>query len=201
MALELGFGNITQIMSAITPLLLIFFLLMSSVINHDIKGIVYLMGVLLAIFVAGILANMVASPRNPLAPLTCQLFNIPGYPQQYNNPALNSLIITFTATYLMIPLYQQNETNPLLIAVLLLLLAVDAITKVTLLCNTWSGIIFGSLLGVFLGSMYFSMLYNYGSKDLLYFMETVSDRKICSMPRKQKFKCNVYKNGELIQTL
>ena len=31
------------------------------------------MGVLLAVFVAGILANMVASPRNPLAPLTCQL--------------------------------------------------------------------------------------------------------------------------------
>ena len=90
------------------------------------------MGVLLAVFVAGILA----SPRNPLAPLTCQLFNIPGYPAQYNNPALNSLIITFTATYLMIPLYQQNETNPLLIAVLLLLLAVDGITKVTLLYNT-----------------------------------------------------------------
>ena len=87
MALALRFENITQILSAITPLLLIFFLLMSSVINHDIKGIIYLMGVLLAVFVAGILANMVASPRNPLAPLTCQLFNIPGYPAQYNNPA------------------------------------------------------------------------------------------------------------------
>ena len=48
MAIPNTFSNIFKIFSAISPLLLGFFLVMSSLFNKNIKGLVYLSGVLLA---------------------------------------------------------------------------------------------------------------------------------------------------------
>ena len=41
-------------------------------------------------------------------------------------------------------------------------------------------------------------MYSYGASKYLFFNEVSSDKEMCSMPTKQKFKCAVYKNGELI---
>ena len=48
MAIKLTLYNILQLFSLISPLLLVFFLVMSSLFNQNLKGIVYLAGVLLA---------------------------------------------------------------------------------------------------------------------------------------------------------
>ena len=84
---------------------------------------------------------------------------------------------------------------------LLVLILIDGITRVLWLCTTWAGIIFGTLIGVMLGMAYFSILHNSGADNLLYFSDSVSNRTVCSRPKKQQFKCNVYKNGELVQSL
>ena len=37
--------------------------------------------------------------------------------------------------------------------------------------------------------------------SMLYSTDYISDKQVCSMPSEQKFKCKVYKNGELISTV
>ena len=37
-----------------------------------------------------------------------------------------------------------------------------------------------------------------GSHKHLFFNETQSDKVVCSRPKKQQFKCQVYKNGKLV---
>ena len=59
MALTLEPKNIVQVISAILPFLVTFYLVMSSVINADIKAIIYLLGVLGSVFVSGIFANVI----------------------------------------------------------------------------------------------------------------------------------------------
>jgi hypothetical protein len=37
--------------------------------------------------------------------------------------------------------------------------------------------------------------------ELLYYDDLISNKIACSKPSQQKFKCSVYKNGELLKTL
>lgn len=201
MALTLEPKNIAQVLSAIMPFLITFYLIMSSVINADVKAIIYLLGLLGAILISGIFANVIKSKRSPYAPLFCEMFKVPFYNTSYHIPSLNSVILGFTLSYLTIPMRYTQQFNPLLFGFLLVLMLIDGITRVLWMCTTWAGIIFGSLIGIILGMAYFSILHNAGADNLLYFSNSVSDRAICSRPKKQQFKCNVYKNGELVQSL
>lgn len=201
MSLNLSFSNIFQVLSAIMPFLVTFYLIMSSVINSDMKGVVYLIGVVAAIFISGVFATMIDSRRSPYAPVFCNMFNIPGYGSQYSIPSLNSVVLGFTSAYLTIPMHYTDQTNPFLIGLLLLFILIDGITRVIWLCTTTAGVIFGVVLGYILGSAYFSLLHGAGADNLLYFSELVSNKTVCSRPKKQKFKCSVYKNGELVQNL
>jgi hypothetical protein len=40
-----------------------------------------------------------------------------------------------------------------------------------------------------------------GSSIRLFFNQVQSSKETCSQPSKQQFKCDVYKNGQLVQTL
>ena len=60
------------------------------------------------------------------------------------------------------------------------------------------GITLGALLGVAGGIAWFYLLYTQGYESMLYFGETLSNNAICSRPSRQTFRCDVYKNGQLI---
>jgi hypothetical protein len=52
--------------------------------------------------------------------------------------------------------------------------------------------------GAALAAVITSSYYWAGLQKYLFFNETVSNKVVCSMPKKQTFKCAVYKNGEMI---
>ena len=54
------------------------------------------------------------------------------------------------------------------------------------------------LAGMSFGVLITSIMYATGNGKYMFFNETSSDKEICSMPKKQTFKCAVYKNGELV---
>ena len=199
MAIQLTFSNILQLFSAISPLLLGFFLVMSSLFNHDIKGLVYLGGVLLASVINIFLMNQIGSKRNPTESMSCNLIDIP-YLTLYNSPAPSSLFIAFTIAYLILPMKYNNQMNYLVLVSLLCLFGLDAVTKIMNKCTTTGGSILGGLVGFILGASWFSVFHYSGYDSLLYFDELTSNKVTCSRPSKQTFKCSVYKNGQLISS-
>lgn len=63
---------------------------------------------------------------------------------------------------------------------------------------TFIGILGNFFSGTLLGSGISALLYTSPIKNLLYVGEINSNKEVCSMPSQQKFKCRVYKNGELV---
>jgi len=61
MAIELTITNLFQFVSALLPLLLIFFMVMISIFNQDIKGLVYLAGILIKSVINVFLLHMIAN--------------------------------------------------------------------------------------------------------------------------------------------
>ena len=201
MGMQLTFSNIFQFVSALSPLLIGFFLVMTSVFNQNIRGIVYLGGVLIACAVNLVLMNVVRSPNNPSRSPICDLVELPFGINAFNSPAISSLFIAFTIAYLVLPMHYNDTTNYGVLTALLGLFIMDAISKVSSKCTTAVGVLLGGLVGLVLGGAWFALFKGTGYSSLLFFDEVASNNVICSRPSKQTFKCSVYKNGELIKHL
>ena len=172
---------------------------MSSLFNQNLKGLVYLAGLLIASLLNIMFMNLIGSGRDENEAFSCSIFDIP-HVSQYNSPYPSSLIIAFTVAYLVLPMKYNNQMNYAVLGFLLCLLGVDVLTKVQNKCTTYAGSILGGLVGFLLGTIWYIFFHAAGFDSLLYFDELRSDNVICSRPSKQTFKCSVYKNGELISS-
>jgi len=199
MAIQLNPSNIFELISILSPLLLGFFLIMSSLFNQNLKGLVYLGGLLIAIVINIFLMNMLGSRRDETAAFSCDFVSIP-FMSNFNSPAPSSLFIAFTIAYLVLPMNYNNQMNYMILASLLCLLVMDGITKVNKRCTTVGGSLIGALVGFMLGALWYTLFHISGLDSLLYFDELQSNRVVCNRPSKQSFKCSVYKNGELISS-
>jgi len=202
MAIELTLSNIFQFIAALAPLILGFFMIMISVFNQDIKGIIYLAGILISTVVNVVLLNMVKSERKPDENSdSCDLIHLPFNLSEYNIPSLNSVLLTFTFVYLIMPMIASNQMNYALIIFLSGMIIIDAISKIMNKCTNIAGILIGCLLGGIMGILWYTIFKAAGLNSLLYFNASDSDKLYCSRPKNQTFKCAVYKNGEIIKTL
>lgn len=197
MPLQLSITNILHLISIVSPLLIAFFLIMSSLFNQDIKGIIYLMGVLIAIIINVFIMNLIKQPKDENQALSCNIFNIP-YISEFNSPSPSSVFIAFSMIYLLLPMVTNGNLNYPVLIFFLCILGVDSYTKAIKKCTTISGILFGIVVGLILGVGWYALISAAGYDSLLYFDELKSNRTLCSRPSKQTFKCQVYKNGEPI---
>ena len=199
MAIALTLSNILQFFSFIAPTLLIFFLFLSSLFNQNLKGLVYIAGLLIASFVNIIFMNIIGSERSEDESFSCSLFDIP-HVSKFNSPYPTTLIIAFTIAYLVLPMKYNNQMNYVVLLFLMGLLGMDMLTKVQNKCTTYPGCVLGALVGFLLGVIWYIFFHAMGYDSLLYFDELRSDNVVCSRPSKQTFRCSVYKNGELISS-
>lgn len=193
-------SNIFKFLAVISPIMLTWFLAAASIFNQDVKGIIYLAGLLLAICINVLFSNMLQKQPNPNRSGICEIFHFP-FTSNYTSPAVNSLIIAFTSAYLIAPMYENDTMNFGIVAFLMVILVTDGTTKITNLCNPVEAIVLGTILGGGLGYLWYAMLKSSGNESLLYYNETLSNSTVCKVPKKQTFKCAVYKNGEIVENL
>jgi len=198
MAMQLSFSNLLQFFSAIAPILLVFCLIMISLFNSDIKGMVYLGGMLVASLINLIILNTLKIRHQHDVPHFCNLIDFPFNINEYTSPAFNSMFIAFTLAYLYMPMSYISGINYPVIIFVFGLLVLDGVTKMMGGCTTFTGIFLGVCVGLILGIGWFALFYNTDHKDLLFFGAEDSNNVVCSRPKEQTFKCSVYKNGTII---
>ena len=191
------------LLTSLSPLLLAFFLIMASVIDSSLRGLVYLGGILICYFINMILT--ISFPTNASVEMlrrNCNLISWSWAPSTLQDKfATNTMFIAFTATYIIMPMILANQMNIPMIIVLGLLYMGDAVTRIVRGCLGPVNVFLGTLIGGLLGAGYASAFYYTKNGNLLYFNEIISNNVVCSRPQKQKFKCAIYKNGELVKRL
>ena len=201
--LNLSFTDIFRYSMSLTPLFITCFLIMGSVLNQDVKGLVYLGGILIvAILTIGFKRLFrIAKPVLYNAE-TCQVFNLPPLITEFSAPDFNSMFLSFTTMYLIMPMaYGAAQMNALLIIILGVFILGNGVTRYMMKCNNLTDILVGNFLGSGLGGGYFFAFWASGNKKLLFTDNLDSNKVMCNRPSKQTFKCSVYKNGQLIKNL
>ena len=190
---SITFDNVFKLTTLIAPFFLVFLLVTISIINSDIKGFIYLLGVILLF---GITYLFNTSIKNNELQGTCAFWSI----GLFQTPSFISALYVYTIVYLIYPMAMNQVYNFPLITILLSIYIFDIVVRAfRMKCTNIIHISLGSVLGLCFTLMFIMMLSNY--PNLLYYDDLISSKVACSMPSKQKFKCSVYNNGKLIQSI
>jgi len=196
--------NLLMFFSMLSPLMVSFTLVLISLMNRDIKGLVYLAGVLLATITGGLLSPIFGSSLddNELNKYNhCSIIKMPFNFGLNPNFSLNSLFLGFTFMYLAFPMMTSNNYNIPIFLFLLLTLLLNNFTKWMQRCSTFIGVLLGTVAGSILGIAWFSLFTAAGYKSITYFDLGKSNNVQCGKPGDKTFKCRVIKNGQVIANI
>ena len=193
MPIDLSFSNMFKIISISGSFILSAFLVMLSISNSDMKGIIYIASLFTLIIVYFICFSTFGPDSSTMDPI-CRIINIPG--SSFANSSINSAILSFIFIYLAVPMF-YNSMNYGILTIILIFYVIDCITMLNNRCTNVYAIVLSSLIGAGVAILSTSILM--ANKPSFLFYNAPANAEICSRPSNQKFKCNVYKNGEILQ--
>lgn len=118
---------------------------------------------------------------------------------KYGNPTFSAFVFAFTIMYLSMPMFSNSAPNFWVFISLVAYFFIDMFIKLYKKCVVNMGDLFlNVLLGLSSAALIVSLMYAGGSGEHLFFNEVSSNKDICYQPSKQSFKCEIYKNGELV---
>jgi hypothetical protein len=185
----------------LAPFILVCFFSLASIFNQDFKGLVYLVGLLLSCATSIMLNNFTKRLRPAdyeNRPEICNMITI-GRMGEISALPLGQNIFGYTFCYLLwwiISNKNEAQNIPTLVFFPILILF-DFIWNMRNSCYNFPQLLISLALGSSIGLLWAFIIESTNSNNLKYFSGTKHD-EICSKPSKQTFRCNVYKNGQLI---
>jgi hypothetical protein len=202
-AITMSLTNVIEYISFTAPLLVVFFITLLSIVQNSLeKGLVFNMGIILLSGLILLLKNIIKSRQDVLASPFCNIlpspFTVKNMEGIFNSPSLSVAILAFSSTYLIYPMVVNKTANYSLIVFLLIVTSINGITEYFQKCSDIMGIVLGLLVGILFGIVYYTLLYISTKSKFVYFADTVSNNVQCGKPANQQFKCQVYRNGQVI---
>lgn len=182
------------------PLYITFFMVMTSIFNQDVKAFFWLACALVGVGIAHLIHDVGMRERTITTPTATfvQMDPVQDWVNRYDKLSLSSFFIVFTLMYLGAPMQKNNDWNYFVLLGFLILYVVDIFSKQS---KTTLGIFIGSVMGAIYGLLCYFLAQTIGGDSLVYFNVISSNNVYCSRPKKQQFKCYVYKNGQIISTV
>ena len=193
---------VIQFFTLLGPIILPSFIVLASFFNGDVKGLVYLAGLVIIAGLSSLIKAMTAPRNNDLTySPSCYVLDIGSISIDglRTLPCFHSSIMSFTVAYLLYPVAigGLKEYLPASIG-LLAYLTLNVFSRKWNKCVQWVDVIAGLILGTLFGVTYYILIQALGGNELLYFSQMQNpNNPQCRRVTEQKWKCDVYKNGKL----
>jgi hypothetical protein len=187
--------NIIIFLSFYSPIILATSITSLSFIFQNFKGFIYLGFLLAACVVRYYIYQWSGGIPLSFDKTICTAVQY----SKYGNPSFSAFVFAFTIAYLFIPMFSNGGPNFWIFSCLLVYFFLDLFLKVYKKCVTSMSDLFINVLGgVVFSALIVTSMYAGGSGKYLFFNEISSDKELCYQPKKQTFKCSVYKDGTLV---
>jgi hypothetical protein len=200
--IELNLLTVIYLFLRLSPFIIVCFFALNSLFNQDFRGIVYLHGVIFACFISTMIYTAIGTStffssgekKNPI----CTLVSFSKEPSSNVLP-IGQNILGFSFFYLFYVIAKNSTylTNLVVVIFFPILIICDFIWNMTNGCYDPRQLLLSLLMGSGFGMLLSYIIDSSGITSLQYFYSNNSKEQ-CSVPSKQTFKCNVYKNGALI---
>ena len=187
-------SSLLYFVSVVAPSVLIGFFVLLSIFNQNLKGLAYLVGICVLFTLTSTFSTMFSALRENDGSEQCGnhgLFSFGGL-------SYGTMIYVFSFFYLLLPMIINGIINMPLIVSLILITIVDGVVNVSNNCTSVAFIAISAIMALLIGTVWSILIYKI-QPELTYHTDYITTNKLaCSMPSKQKFKCVVKKNGEII---
>jgi len=205
--MELNILSFCYLFLLLAPFILVCFFALSSIFNQDFKGLIYLIGLIFTCFISIFIGKTlpIQEKTNDKSDTNiCNMINkvitIDGFPFPSKLP-LSQLVYGYTFCYLLFVIikYKYVMQNIPTLVFFPILILFDLYWNYSNNCNEITGMIAGLIVGSLCGLFWAYVIDKSNSKNLQYFAG-INNNEVCSKPSAQTFKCDVYKNGQLLST-
>lgn len=190
-------SNLLVFMVFYSPIIICIAIIAFTVIIQSYKGFIYL-GFLFAVSVVREFLYYAAGGKE--APPASSICSVIKYSTHGNN-TYSAFMIAFTMMYMCLPMFFNDSMNWFVFGTFISYLTLDIMIRGMNKCILDPSVLFLNVaMGIISGLAIISAMSAGGSSKFLFFNEMQSNKVVCSRPKKQQFKCAVYKNGELVSS-
>jgi hypothetical protein len=187
--------NIIVFFSFFSPIIIATSVTSMSFVFQNFKGLIYL-GFLIGCCIIRTYVYMITEGKSIIDDSgLCSSIQY----TKYGNPTFSTFVFAFTIVYLSFPMFYYGVPNFWVFFSLILYFFTDTFIKIFKGCITpKADLLLNILLGCSSAALIVTLMSLGGSGKYLFFNEVSSNKDICYQPKKQSFRCFVYKNGELL---
>ena len=197
---DLNLISILYISFRLAPFITVSFFSLSSLFNQDLKGLIYLVGLLLATFIAIIFGNSFSIFERPSlmedglyqnVSHVCNLMTLSKSGPMSNLP-LSQIVFEYTFGYLFYVIFKYNlimQNIPVLI-IFPVLIITDWFWHASNSCASYLPLFVSTILGGALGVGWAYVIDSTGATKLQYY-NLLSSKESCSVPSQQSFSCKI----------
>ena len=196
----LNLTNIFYTAYRLFPFILVSFFTLSSLLNQDLKGIIYLAGLLIACFLSSVVGNSnvfdktinedkVLHEKVPDYSKICNALVL-GQDSPFSKLPLSMTVFSYTFFYLIfvIAKYKLANQNVMSIILFIVLIISDWVWNTTFQCNSHERLFAALIIGCGVGLGWGAIIDSTKQVELQYF-NGISNKNVCKVSAKQKFNC------------
>lgn len=195
--MDINIITLVYIFFRLAPFIIVCFFTLQSVFYQDLKGIIYLVGLLLACFISTLIGNIPGFQK-----MTSVTDGIPASVTQMcrfielskngpiSNLPLGQTVLAYTFSYLLYIILKYNLVNqniPTIILFPILILA-DFFWNLMHSCANLITLLIAGIIGMVCGIMWGYIIDSTGKVDLQLF-NGISSKEICSKPSRTIYRC------------
>lgn len=190
--MELNILTIIYLFFRLAPFIIVSYFSLSSLLNQDIKGIIYLAGAIISSVLTIMIGNTINDEYVTVTEgkeAVCNMLTI-GSTGSFSKIPLGISILSYTLMYLVYVIVKYNMEMYNLPTLILfpVLIVGDVFWNVKNNCFKPLGILFSIIIGGGFGALWAYIIDSIKQPKLQYF-NVGSDKTVCQRPSKQLFKC------------
>ena len=191
--MELNLINILYMFFRLAPFVIVSYFTLQSILNQDLKGVIYLVGLIVTAFITYLIAAFLPEEKGLMtsdySKLRCTQLTI-GSNHPISKLPLSQTVFGYTLTYLSYfigvnNLQTQNITTFILFPLLIL---GDIFWSTTNLCSTPTYLLSSLIISGIIGLLWAMLIESTGVGGFAY-LTGIANKDVCSRPTKSLYKC------------
>ena len=196
--MELNLINVLYMFFRLSPFIIVSYFTLQSILNQDLKGVIYLVGLIVTSFIVYLIASMlpeepVSKNSNDLMKVKCTQLTI-GEGAPISKLPLSQTVFGYTLTYLSYFIgvnNLQSQNIPIFILFPVLILG-DIFWSTTNSCSSLKYLLISLIISSIVGLLWAMLIESTGVGGFAY-LTGIANKDVCSRPTKSLYKCRSIK--------
>lgn len=191
--MELNLINILYMFFRLAPFVIVSYFTLQSILNQDLKGIIYLVGLIVTSFITYLIASFLPEEKglmgNDYSKIRCTQLTI-GSSQPISKLPLSQTVFGYTISYLSYFIGVNNlQTQNIATFILFpLLILGDIFWSTTNFCSTPKYLLIALIISGISGLLWAMLIESTGVGGFAY-LTGIANKDVCARPTKSLYKC------------